>query len=136
MNLHQDPSIHPNSIKESETMNNDNYNNYNNEIDNSYEPNWDELSSKWDELFSKVETETEEERATKMGMVMSMFKDDIAEVSSISTLDLDSMSRKEVAYILERTWETIKRIRMEVDCYLLDAISRKAGREYKELEHE
>lgn len=114
-------------------MNNDNYNN---EIDNSYESNWDELSREWDELLSKVDTETEEERVTKMGTVMSMFQDDIAEVSSISTLDLEPLSRKEVAYILERTWETVKRIRMEVECYLLDAISRKAEREYKELNHE
>lgn len=91
----------------------------------------------YDDLFNlDIMPESSDEHERNMSMVMSMFQDDIAEVSSISTLDLEPMSRREVAYILERTRETIERIRMEVDCYLLDAISRKAEREYKELNHE
>lgn len=91
----------------------------------------------YDDLFNlDIMPESSDEHERNMSMVLSMFQDDIAEVSSISTLDLEPMSRREVAYILERTRETLERIRMEVDCYLLDAISRKAEREYKELNHE
>lgn len=104
-------------------------------MNNNETINYNEFN--WDALFNlDIMPESSDEHERNMSMVMSMFQDDIAEVSSISTLDLETMSRREVAYILERTRETIERIRMEVDCYLLDAISRKAEREYKELNHE
>ena len=104
-------------------------------MNNNETINYDELN--WDALFNlDIMPESSDEHERNMSMVMSMFQDDIAEVSSISTLDLEPMSLREVAYILERTRETLERIRMEVDCYLLDAISRKAEREYKELNHE
>ena len=86
--------------------------------------NWEGLT--YDEIFSEPKHKTEEEYTMEIERLRSMLNDDIAEVSSILTINFGELTISEIASMLERTSETLEGICMGVDALLNCAIIRQA----------